>query len=99
MKYALTLHDLFSMDMLQATLEDCDWTLYDDSGKAHEFWKLPKENMLLTLFLNTLPYNIGQIGDYYYIKQGNFIKRTSHLIESKTFQNNKYHIEKGEPPQ
>jgi len=90
MKLPVTLHDLFSKEMLQGTLESCEWTLHDEQGEAHQWWKLPKEEVLLNHILNMLPYRIGQLGDYLYTKQGNFIKRTSPLIVPKTFKNAKF---------
>jgi len=96
MKLPVTLHDLLSKEMLQATLEECDWTTHDSEGVASQYWKLPKDDILLCNILHFLPYRIGQLGDYFYTKDGNFIKRTSHLIVSKTFKNEKFHFVKGE---
>ena len=79
---------------LQETLENMDWTLHDHNGEAHEFCKIPKDNPLLAMILAALPYAIGQLGEYSYKHESNFIKRQSPLIVSKTFKNTKYRVEK-----
>jgi hypothetical protein len=89
----ITLHDLFSKQVLQATLESCNWQLHDYDGEAHEFWKIPHDNPILSVILNTLPRVIGQYGDYFYVKEKSLIKRTSNLIVPKTFKNNKFRVE------
>ena len=90
----ITLHDLFSREILQATLENCNWTKHDYNGEAHEFWKIPHDNPILSVIFNTLPRVIGQYGDYFYIKEKSLIKRTSPLIIPQTQRNDKFRVEK-----
>ena len=90
----MNLQDIFSNDTLQATLENCNWIRHDNNGQAHEFYKIPKENPLLSMILTALTFNIGTLGDYSYKHEGNFIKRNSPLIVPKTVHNDKFLVEK-----
>jgi hypothetical protein len=89
----MNLFDMLSMNSLQDSLESVNWTLHDENGEAHEFWKIPKEEKVLSIILNTLPYSIGQLGDYNYTKENSIIKRKSHLIKAKSFKNSKFIVE------
>ena len=78
----LTWLDLYGDTMIQNTLENMEWQLYDSQGEAYEFVKLPKNPILFDLF-NKLPVKMNY-GDYRYLREFSLIKRYSDKLKAKS---------------
>ena len=86
----LTLQDLFSPQMIQASLEKLTWThAENEKNQAWEYIKfstIEKESEILSLILAMLKKRTRR-GEYIYSVLGNRIERQSELIKPKR----KYH--------
>lgn len=95
-KGKLTLQDLFSNEIMQASLEKLPFEHAENEGFAWEFFKLKNlesESFVLAMILRSLNQKL-KLGDYTYRKVSDRIERESPLIKKQRKENLLFRLSK-----